>query len=104
MLGDKRLIRTIRLRNLLSFGPESEEVQLLGLNVLIGPNASGKSNLIDAIDVLRACPRDLAKPIQAGGGVTEWLWKGTPRPPEAEIEAAMPPPEFHGGGTAIRAG
>jgi predicted ATPase len=89
MLGDKRLIRTILLRNLLSFGPASEEVELLGLNVLIGPNASGKSNLIDAIDVLRACPRDLTKPILAGGGVTEWLWKGRPGSPEAEINATV---------------
>lgn len=101
MLGDKRLIRTIRLRNLLSFGPESEEVELLGLNVLIGPNASGKSNLIEAIDVLRACPRDLAKPIQTGGGITDWLWKGSPGAPEAQIDVTvhyphLPNPLHHG--------
>lgn len=89
MLGDKRLIRTIHLRNLLSFGPASEEVELLGLNVLIGPNASGKSNLIEAIDLLRACPRDLTRPILSGGGVTEWLWKGGSWPPVAEIEATV---------------
>jgi len=95
MLGDKRLIRTIRLRNFLSFGPESEEIELLVLNVLIGPNASGKSNLIEAIDVLRACPRDLTKPILVGGGVTEWLWKGSPASPAAEIDATIYYPSDH---------
>ncbi len=91
MLGDKRLIRTVRLRNFLSFGPAGDEVELLGLNVLIGPNASGKSNLIEAIDVLRACPRDLTEPIRAGGGVTEWLWKGS-RSPIAELDFAIHQP------------
>ncbi|MGA1990117.1 MAG: AAA family ATPase [Bryobacteraceae bacterium] len=77
MLGDKRLIRTIRLTNLLSFGPKTEETELLGLNVLIGPNGSGKSNLIEAVDLLRACPTDVQAPIRAGGGISEWLWKGS---------------------------
>ena len=39
----------IRLRNLLSFGPDAQELTLEPLNVFIGPNGSGKSNLIDAI-------------------------------------------------------
>jgi len=95
MLGEKRLIRTIRLRNLLSFGPASDEVELLGLNVLIGPNASGKSNLIEAVDVLRACSKDLTKPILTGGGVTEWLWKGSPSAPAAEIDATVCYPSGH---------
>ena len=38
-----------RLRNLLSFGPDAQELTLEPLNVFIGPNGSGKSNLIDAI-------------------------------------------------------
>jgi len=42
----KKLLRTLQLQNLLSFGPESGEITLEPLNVLIGPNASGKSNLI----------------------------------------------------------
>lgn len=89
MLGDKRLIRTIRLTNLLSFGPKTEETELLGLNVLIGPNGSGKSNLIEAIDVLRACPKDLQAPIRTGGGVAEWLWKGKPAAEPAEINVTV---------------
>lgn len=58
MLGDKRLLQTIRLQNFLSFGESAEEIELKSLNVLIGPNASGKSNLIEAISFLRAAPKD----------------------------------------------
>ncbi len=72
----KRLIRSIRLENLLSYGPESPELPLEPLNVLIGPNGSGKSNLIEALSLLQAAPRDLQEPIRAGGGVGDWIWKG----------------------------
>lgn len=89
MLGDKRLLRTIRLKNLLSFGPDSEEIELKSLNVLVGPNGTGKSNLIEAIDLLRATAGDLTAPVRAGGGVAEWLWKGTSNPPDAEIEVTV---------------
>jgi predicted ATPase len=75
-MEDTRFIKSIRLRNLLSFGPESEPIELRPLNVLIGPNASGKSNFIDAISILQALPRDIAIPFREGGGVNEWTWKG----------------------------
>jgi predicted ATPase len=93
MLGDKRLIQTIRLQNFLSFGSTAEEIELKSLNVLIGPNASGKSNLIETIDFLRASPIDLTSPIRDGGGVMEWLWKGSPKTPIAEINATIYYPE-----------
>jgi len=99
MLGDKRLIRTIRLTNLLSFGPKTEATELLGLNVLIGPNGSGKSNLIEAISLLQACPRDLQAPIRAGGGVSEWLWKGSPVAEPAEVNVTV---SYSPGPMAIR--
>lgn len=89
----KKFIRTLRLRNLLSFGSESEEIRLEPLNVLIGPNASGKSNLIEAIGILQAAPRDLTLPIREGGGIGEWLWKGGKTDPIAEIEATVDYPE-----------
>lgn len=85
----KRLIRTLRIENFLSYGPGSEEMELQPLNVLIGPNTSGKSNLIEALRILRATPKDLAAPIRDGGGVGEWLWKGAKTPPVAEIEATV---------------
>ena len=72
-----RFIRTIRLENILSYGLSGDEFPLEPLNVLIGPNASGKSNLIEALSLLAVAPRDLQKPIRTGGGVKHWLWKGS---------------------------
>jgi predicted ATPase len=51
-------------------------LELLPLNVIIGPNSSGKSNLLEAIDILRATPSDVTQPIREGGGVEDYLWKG----------------------------
>ena len=93
MLGDKKLIESIKLQNFLSFGPDAEEIKLNSLNVLIGPNASGKSNLIEAIGCLRASPIDLSLPIRDGGGVVEWLWKGSKQTPTAEVDATVYYPE-----------
>ena len=85
----RRFIRTIRLENVLSYGLSSEEFPLEPLNVLIGPNASGKSNLIEALALLAAAPGDLQKPIREGGGVRDWLWKGTHGPNIATMDAAV---------------
>lgn len=93
MLGDKRFIRTLRLQNFLSFGPTSYELELNSLNVLIGPNGAGKSNLMEAIDLLRASATNLPEPIQSGGGVNEWLWKGATHPPVAEVAATLDFPD-----------
>lgn len=94
-----RFIRTIRLRNILSFGPDSEEIELLPLNVLIGPNASGKSNLISAISFLKAAPIDVFGPIRhrGAGGLESWLWKGAevPSNPRAEVTVDYPDGLFH---------
>jgi predicted ATPase len=89
----KRLIRTLHLQNLLSFGPESVEIALEPLNVLIGPNASGKSNLIESIALLSATPKDLTAPIREGGGIGEWLWKGEKAIPTAKVEATVVYPD-----------
>ena len=70
------LIRSIKLQNLLSFGPDAQELELKPLNVLIGPNGSGKSNLIEAVSLLQAAPQDLAATIREGGGVHDWIWQG----------------------------
>ncbi|HTG35163.1 MAG TPA: AAA family ATPase [Thermoanaerobaculia bacterium] len=72
----KKLLHSITLKNLLSYGSEGVTLDLEPLNVLIGPNASGKSNLIEAISLLAATPRDLLKPLREGGGTAEWIWKG----------------------------
>ena len=56
-----RRITRLKIRNWRNF--REAEVELAGRAFLIGPNASGKSNLLDAIRFLR----DIAKPI--GGGL-----------------------------------
>jgi len=89
ILGAKKLLRSLKLRNFLSFGPNSKEIPLESLNVLIGPNASGKSNLIEAVDFLRNSCRDLTSPIRGGGGIEEWLWKGSSAIPTAEIDTTI---------------
>ncbi|MGO4879492.1 MAG: AAA family ATPase [Bryobacteraceae bacterium] len=89
MLGDKRFLRTFKARNILSFGPESPEIERQSLNVLIGPNGAGKSNLIETIALLQAAPGNLLEPIQTGGGIGEWLWKGGDSAPTAEIDVTV---------------
>ena len=74
------MFQSIELENLLSF--KHVELELKPLNVLIGANASGKSNLIRAFGLLRALPKDMSAEIAEGGGVREWInqkTKGTAR-------------------------
>ena len=77
MTKEDGFIKSIKLTNFLSYGPSSDETELKSLNVLIGPNLSGKSNLIEALGILRSAPKDLGEPIREGGGIREWLWKGS---------------------------
>jgi predicted ATPase len=77
------------LQNFLSYGDEGQSIELKPLNVLIGPNASGKSNLIEAISLLRALPTDLTTRIREGGGISDWLWKGQSSTPVATVEAII---------------
>ncbi len=74
----------VQPRNLLSFGPDTPPLDLHALNVLIGANGSGKSNLIEMIALMRATPvlpqttssADVRGVVRRGGGVSEWIWKG----------------------------
>jgi predicted ATPase len=83
------LIRQIVLQSFLSYGPKGVSVDLHPLNVLIGPNASGKSNLLEALAVLRATAGDLQAAIREGGGITEYLWKGGRQPGIAVLVATI---------------
>ena len=85
----RRFIESIRLDRILSFGPNEEAFELEPLNVLIGPNASGKSNLIEALSLLHAAPRDIQVPTREGGGVREWMWKGDSEYRDAIIEVGL---------------
>lgn len=88
------IIRSIRIENLLSFSASSQPLQLRSLNVLIGPNGSGKTNLIEVLGLVHSTSGDLSEPIRQGGGITEWLWKGGGRrskPPTASVEVLVEP-------------
>ena len=75
------LIKSLHIKGMLSF--QDMSLDLRPLNVLIGPNASGKSNLIEIIAMLQSLPRDLAGFIRQSGGISEWLWKGKRTSPAA---------------------
>ena len=81
-------ISEIKPTNFLSFGPDTEAIELRALNVLIGANGSGKSNLIEAIAFLRAAPTGFQKVTGQGGGVDKWIWQGAPDD-DASVYAAV---------------
>lgn len=88
-----KFINSLKIQNLLSYGSSEEIIDLQPLNVIIGTNGVGKSNLIEVLGLLQGIPSDLTKPIREGGGVNEWLWKGTQETPIARIEAIINYPE-----------
>jgi len=68
-------LKSIKPANLLSFGPNTEEIELRPLNILIGPNGSGKTNLIEVLGMLKELPdRDPWSSVKRSG-VDEWFWK-----------------------------
>lgn len=88
-MDGKRLLHSLRLENFLSYGPEGVQLELEPLNILIGQNASGKSNLIQAIELLRATPTNLTTPVIQGGGVEGWLYKGGGQIPTSGVVAKV---------------
>lgn len=75
-------LKSIKLQNILSFGPEGMELELKPLNVLIGPNASGKSNLIDAIRLLHAAPLSVQRFFADNEErAADWIYKGADATP-----------------------
>ena len=77
-------IKSLHLKNILSF--KDTKLDLQPLNVLIGANGCGKSNLIDVIALLQAVPNDLAGFLRRNGPTGDWVWKGGP----ADSEVGMP--------------
>jgi len=98
----KPFLRRIKLERILSFGPSPMVLELGDLNVLIGPNASGKSNLIEALSLMRATPippssnNDLRGMIRRGGGARRWLWRGESKG-YASIDFLVHHPRVQGG-------
>lgn len=89
---DNLLIKRLKVSGLLSFGPTGIDLPLRGLNVFIGANGSGKSNLIEVLALLRAAPKSLPAPLKEMGGVRGWLWKGKSVAEEAVIDAVVTNP------------
>lgn len=79
------MINSVKFNNFLSFGEDAGVVDLLPLNVMIGTNGSGKSNFLEAFDLLRNAPSDISRPIREGGGVSDWLYKGNALPKDAVL-------------------
>ncbi len=101
-----QFIKRLRMGGLLSFPPDMESFELQPLNVLIGPNASGKTNFIEVLELLRAAPVDFAAAIRDGGGALEWLWKGSgwksPPTPTLEVETGSYESIGYGSGRPLK--
>lgn len=81
-------INRLALKKILSFNDTN--IELGPLNVLIGPNAVGKTNLIEVIGLLQAAPASLAAAILRGGGVRQWIWLGDKVPsPIASVQCEL---------------
>ena len=89
------LIKSLHLKNILSF--RDAALELRPLNVLIGPNASGKSNLIDVVVLLRAAPDNVAGFLCRHGPAGNWVWQGAEQRaaafPTVQVEAELRVPE-----------
>lgn len=84
------MIEELEITGLLSFGETPKNIKFnKGLNVLIGANGSGKSNLIEIISLLQATPKNLRKTISDGGGIQAWLWKGKRQATEATLQTII---------------
>lgn len=64
-------IQSLHLKDFLSF--QDVDIELGPVNVLIRPNGSGKSNVINVIDFLRHCPDDLSSFVLNDGGAEQWI-------------------------------
>lgn len=87
------LVRSIELTHFLSFGSVPAKISLGPLNLIIGPNGAGKSNLLEAIALLQSAPDQLLKPIREGGGVHDWLHKGSQAIPVAALDVVLDNPK-----------
>jgi predicted ATPase len=89
------LIHSLQIKNLLSFGPEAQTTELLPLNIIIGPNSSGKSNLVEIIELLRNVPHKLQNAFRQSGGINDWIWKGANKNPAAALDVVVDYPPKH---------
>ncbi|MFN0134839.1 MAG: AAA family ATPase [Phycisphaerae bacterium] len=77
------MIREIAMRNILSFGPDETRLELRGLNVLIGPNGCGKSNVLEVLHLISRLP---STNVNTSLPIVDWIWKGGPAEAHASVE------------------
>jgi predicted ATPase len=85
--------QSITAGRILSFGDPPVTLDLRRLNILIGPNGTGKSNLIEIFGLLHSLPSDISDPFRVGGGIDEWMWRGGGSPSgscELEVKIKLP--------------
>ena len=80
----------IRIQNLLSFGPDSPEIELKPLNIIIGENGVGKSNLLTVFEFIGLLPNynDGSYFRKVIGSAKNFIWKG-PNPQSRTRELAF---------------
>ncbi|MGK7946455.1 MAG: AAA family ATPase, partial [Microcystaceae cyanobacterium] len=88
-----QFIKSLKLQNILSYGESGEIIDLEPLNVIIGINGAGKSNLIQILGLFNQLSQDLAQLIREGGCLKELLWKGKQKTHIAQIEAVINYPQ-----------
>lgn len=88
-MTQKLFLKAVKIQNLLSFGGQTEEIEFQPLNVFIGENASGKSNLIEVINLLSNTPFSFSNAILKGGGILEYLSKNEDAGTIAKIDVSL---------------
>lgn len=68
-------IKRLTPRGFLSFAPEFPGVELGDLNVFVGANGSGKSNLFEAVRFLKEAQRDLRSYLTSANQVKDWIFE-----------------------------
>lgn len=84
-------ITDLKLKNWMNF--REAETPLTHTSYLIGPNASGKSNLLDALrflrDICKPAGGGLQKAVKDRGGITKLRCLHARRDPEVKIEVSL---------------
>src|SRR5271154_2940584 len=96
------MLKRIKAQNFLSL--RNVDLELGARNVFVGPNMSGKSNLIESLKFLQEAvsrpePQTpaLQKAFSKRGGFSQVVWKGTPQGPiSLEVVAELPDPKNRG--------
>jgi predicted ATPase len=70
-------IERLEIRNVFSYGNDVEPIEMGRLNILIGANGAGKSNTLEAIELLASTPKDVQAAIRGAGGIYEVLSRRT---------------------------